>query len=62
MVFEGPDLSKQLRGVISCILALFSSKSEDLGPKNDGKNCFEKMSVGGNKKLGSKILGLYFRS
>ena len=37
LVFEGPDLSKQLREVISCNFALFRSKSEDLGPKNDEK-------------------------
>ena len=43
VVFEGPDLSKQLRGVISCNLALFSSKSEDLGLKNDEKTVLKKM-------------------
>ena len=44
VVFEGPDLSKQLREVISCKLVLFRSKSEDLGPKNDEKTVLKKIS------------------
>ena len=43
VVFEGPDLSKQLREVISCNFALFRSKSDDLGSKNDEKTVLKKM-------------------
>ena len=40
--FEDSDLPKQLREVISCNSALFRSKSDDLGSKNDEKTVLRK--------------------